>query len=438
MPKIDLIADYNPKSIVCHYDRGESPTTSVTVNYSVSWDATDLPDTGKGRFCGVLVSLHGGLLTPSKQEVIFTEKKGSKSGSLTIFWDGSREPIFTACVLHFVDPGYPGIPGPECHPQATKTITIPINVERYVGVLVQFERPTYLKNNRVTIQLDGDVRHPSTSPELFRDVLLKPEKTVKVIWEWDETDFGGGDIEPAGSRVFSTTLGKYIDRWPAYQVHPVWIRAIPDKPFPPERRYFDAKVELNTKVYVNQNVALRISILGGKSPYTITVTSSGIESWTKTVTSYSSIFAYDFDYRSPGTAKITVTIIDADGRKVVKEYDVVITELPPPTAPITPLPPPTVPTPPVTIEYVRPMLKVTVIKGRLPILLEIYRIEIPSYWGQVEVFKGKLGYSLLEKTTTIDLNCPIPKGVKGLVSVMGRLVDAYGSSISFEAKKVIE
>ena len=329
--------DYLPKEFTWDCDKGICIPETFTINYKVSWDAGNLEQAlgvGFGRV-SIIKEEWGGKYTE-------IWSSGQRSGSYS---DSITSPIPFPCSFGGITSLSACLMGDgTCIAQITRSISL-LRVLKNPKVYVTWQDISWLNNAKVTVKLGTETKTYKYAPADFTVPLIKAGDSLPltVTWTWDDTDLGGGEIIPAGSRTFSTNV--------KITGCDTRITAVPDQPFPEYKPYFDIKVSCLTKVYTGQNVALRISVIGGKSPYTCKVKAVGptfnsIEEviLDKTETSSAGIFAYDFDFGLP-SANITsakgtiyVSVTDADGRVREKTIEV---EIYPAVEGVTPgIPPP--------------------------------------------------------------------------------------------------
>jgi len=347
-----LEVDYSPKEFTWDCTTGTCSPETFTINYKVSWDAGNLEQAFPefSSFAYVLVIAR---TSTGEYFVVYRsdQRSGSYSGSITSpgVWGPQNFSTITeisGCIVAEYKPEFAQISKAACVPgtnifYATTLTRILKNAKVYVA----WQDISWLNNAKVTVKLGTETKTYKYAPADFAVPLIKAGDSLPltVTWTWDDTDLGGGEIIPAGSRTFSTNI-KITEC-------DTRITAVPDQPFPEYKPYFDIKVSCLTKVYTGQNVALRISVLGGKSPYTCKVKAVGptfnsMEEviLDKTETSSAGIFAYDFDFGLP-SANITsakgtiyVSVTDADGRVREKTIEV---EIYPAVEGVTPgIPPP--------------------------------------------------------------------------------------------------
>jgi hypothetical protein len=333
--------DYSPKEFTWDCDKGICIPETFTINYNVSWDAGNLElvhaeyGTRFGRVA-IIKGEWGGKYTEIWSS---SQRSGSYSGSITspipfpCSFGGITE--LSACLIGV---GIAGESGSVT--QIIRSISLPCMLKN-PKVYVTWQDISWLNNAKVTVKLGTETKTYKYSPAEFTVPLIKAGDSLPltITWTWDDTDLGGGEIIPAGSRTFSTNV--------KITGCDTRITAVPDQPFPELKPYFDIKVSCPTKVYTGQFVALRISIIGGRSPYTCKVKAVGptFNSMEEVILDKTDcIGAYDFYFGLPSadipSAKgtIYVSVTDADGRVREKTIEV---EIYPAVEGVTPgIPPP--------------------------------------------------------------------------------------------------
>ncbi|MEM2365685.1 MAG: hypothetical protein QXL06_01950 [Nitrososphaerota archaeon] len=340
-PMVEVLeADVSPKRISYDCDTKSYSVSSLTYTYRVRWD-----------YGSSLLKLIWEKEKPTSYEWIIQPLLDN-----VMIWTGSvRVPSFGEATFSFNT-------GPEEYVRKNLCAEFRIGAEVLATACRALpEVKLDLKNVKVGIQLPDLMKY---SLKNFRATLYVGEKAfdvlgrdsvnlrvdipaeglpIKLVCSWDDVDIGGGEIIPKGSVESSVTLLPNPP-WEGCDIPSLKIPA--PEGIPEYKPYFDIDVRCKTKVYTGENVALRLSILGGTPPFECYIKAEG-PTWhsekevileEKTCKS-----AFDFHFGLPagvdkGTGTVYISVKDATGRVRTK---IIPIEVYPAIAGVTPgVPPP--------------------------------------------------------------------------------------------------